>query len=61
MSSLSVPPPLSLSSFCRKVSSSAVRLAEARLAARLLGGGGGLCLLGDAGALLGLELGAWKY
>ena len=35
----------------------------ARLEARLLGGGGGLCLLGEAGALLGLELGdgAWKY
>ena len=35
----------------------------ARLEARLLGGGGGLCLLGEAGALLGQELGdgAWKY
>ena len=40
-----------------------MRLVLARLEARLLGGGGGLCLLGEAGALLGLELGdgAWKY
>ena len=32
-------------------------LVLARLEARLLGGGGGLCRLGEAGALLGLEVG----
>ena len=57
VSSLSVPPPLSLSSCLRKVSSSWVRLVLARLEARLRGGGGGLWRLGEAGPLLGLEVG----
>ena len=57
VSSLSVPLPLSLSNCLRKVSSSWVRLVLARLEARLLGGGGGLCRLGETRPLLGLEVG----